>query len=173
MLNQFDCIRDCLTGEMLPNIGAEENRQKILGFLIEHKGYPKETIIPRYPLEFQIAGETYSSQIDLVIRVNSRIMLAIKCVAGSVASAEREIISAARIACEGQIPVSIATDGSDALIFNTLTGKSMGKGLESIPAMTELVSMAETFPYQPLDEAKLEKMKFVFRTYDMENVNRT
>jgi len=171
-MESHDCIKDSLTGEMLPNIGSEENRQNTLNYLIKQKGYTKESIISRYPLSFEIAGETYSSHIDLVIKVASRLMMAIRCVAGSVASVEREVIAAARIACDGQIPVAVSTDGLDALVFNALTGKTMGKGLESIPSMEQLVSIAETIPSQPLDAAKLEKMRFVFRTYDMENVNR-
>lgn len=172
MKDQHDYIKDCLTGGMLPNIGAEENRQNILKFLLDKKGYSKESLIPRYPVEFQVAGETYSSQIDLVIKAASRLMVAIRCVAGSVASAEREIIAAARIACEGQIPIAVSTDGTDALVFNAIDGKSMGKGLDSIPSMQELVSIAENIHPQPLDGTKLEKMRFIFRTYDMENVNR-
>lgn len=172
MENHSDCIKDCLTGEMLPNIGAEENRQKMLMFLLENKKYPKEAILSRYPIEFQIAGETYSSHIDLVIKVASRLMMAIRCVAGSVASAEREVIAAARIACEGQIPFAVATDGSDALTFYAFEGKLLGKGLGFIPSFEELVSLSEKIQPQTLNEAKLEKMRFVFRTYDMENVNR-
>lgn len=167
-----DCIKDCITGEMLPNIGAEENRQNLLKFLLEKKGYSKESIISRYPIEFRIAGEPYSSRIDLVLKVASRLMMAIRCVAGSVASVEREIIAAARIACDGQIPLAVATDGADALVFNAIDGKPFGKGLDSIPSFEELASLSEKIHPQSLDGAKLEKMRFVFRTYDIENVNR-
>lgn len=172
MDKHHDLIMDCLTGEMVPDIGAEQNRQSILRFLLDRKGYSKDSIISCYPLVFDVSGESYSSRIDLVIKLGSRPMMAMRCVPGSVASAEREIIAAARIACEGQIPLAVSTDGVDALVFNALTGKTLGRGLESIPSMEELRVQAESLPLQILDQTRLDKMKVVFRTYDMENVNR-
>lgn len=172
MVVQGEFIKDCLTGEMLPDIGAERNRQQILRFLTERKGFSRDSIIPRYPLELRIGEDIYSSSIDIVVTSAQRPMLAIRCVAGSVASAEREIIAAARIACEGQIPLALATDGDEALLFNALTGKLMSRGLDSIPSMEDLAILADTLPPRILDQDRLDRMKVIFRTYDMENVNR-
>ena len=173
MVVQVEFIKDCLTGEMVPDIGAERNRQEILGFLTEKKGFSRDSIIPRYPLELRIGEDIYSSSIDIVVMSGQRPMLAIRCVAGSVASAEREIIAAARIACEGQIPLALATDGEEAFLFNALTGKPMSRGLDSIPSKDDLAILAETLPLLILDKDRLDRMKVIFRTYDMENVNRS
>lgn len=167
-----EMIKDYLTGEMIPNTGAEENRQAVLKLLVEEKGYRVNDIVRGYPVEFEISGSRYSSAIDIVVRSGSRPMMAIKCVAGSVSSSEREIIAAARIGCEGQIPVAVATDGKAAVVHDAVTGKFMGSGLEDIPSAEELSSIAGSTPPVQLEPARLEKMKIVFRTYDMENINR-
>ena len=172
MNTQPEMIKDCLTGEMIPNAGAEENRQNLLKYLFEIKEYDTNSIVRGYPLEFEISGEKYSSAIDVVVKSGSRFMMAIKCVAGSVSSSEREIIAASRIACDGQIPVAVATDGKGAVVYDAITGKFMGSGLEAIPSASELAAISESVRPANLDPARLEKMKIVFRTYDMENINR-
>lgn len=167
-----DFIKDCLTGKMIPNIGAEENKQMFIDFLLKSKGYSKEDLVSDYPINFDIDDESYTSKIDLLVKSGGRPMIAVRCVAGSMASAEREIISAARIACDDQIPIALSTDGKDTIIYDVYTGRVSGRGFDSVPSSDELWSISSKTPVIRLEEAKLAKMRIIFKTYDMENINR-
>ena len=81
-----------------------------------------------------IEGETYTSTVDLVVSVHGKRYMAIKCAPGSLASREREILSAARLLDDHQIPLAVASDGSTSLVWDTISGNSLGQGLDAVPS---------------------------------------
>ena len=172
-LKPYNLITDFLTGREIPNIGAEENRQALAQYLVNAKGYSKDDIEADVKIEMAIAGEHYSSQVDLVVSVKGgkiRIM-AIKCAAGSLGSREREILSAARLLDDYQIPFAVVSDGKSAVVLNTVSGKREGEGLDAIPSRDAVISMLESYEKVKLPDERLEREKLIFRTYDRENVN--
>jgi len=66
-IKPYTMVTDFVTGKDVPNIGAEENRQAIERFLVERKGYLKEDILIDVDIEMTVAGESYRSQLDLVV----------------------------------------------------------------------------------------------------------
>ncbi len=172
-LKPYTMITDFITGKDVPNIGAEENRQAIERYLVEQKGYLKEDIQIDADLELTIAGELYRSQLDLVISADggkTRFM-AIRCGAGSLGSREREIVAAARLLDNYQIPLSVVSDGKTAIVLDTVSGKKTGEGMEAIPSKREAIYELESLVLQPFPKDRLEREKLIFRTYDSENVN--
>jgi hypothetical protein len=172
-LKPYTMITDFVTGKALPNIGAEENRQAIERFLVEQKGYLKEDIQIDADIEMIIAGELYRSQLDLVVSVDggkTRFM-AIKCVAASLGSREREIVAAARLLDNYQIPFSMVSDGKTAIVLDTVSGKKTGEGMDTIPSKKEAIEKLESLDLLPFPKDRLEREKLIFRTYDSENVN--
>ena len=105
-LKPYTTLIDFITGRQIPNIGAEENRQVVERFLVEQKGYAREDIEVDAAITLCIHGEVYRSLLDLVVTVDSRRVIAIKCAAGSLGSREREILAAARVLGPYQIPLS-------------------------------------------------------------------
>jgi hypothetical protein len=65
--------------------------------------------------------------------------MAIKCAAGSLGSREREILAAARVTSEYQIPFAVVSDGKTAVVLDTLTGEKLGEGMQQIPSRQKLV----------------------------------
>jgi Type I restriction enzyme R protein N terminus (HSDR_N) len=172
-LKPYKIITDFATGRDVPNIGAEENRQVIERFLIEQKGYLKEDIQVDADIELTVAGELYRSQLDLVISADggkTRFM-AIRCAAGSLGSREREIVAAARLLDDYQIPLSVASDGKTAIVLDTVSGKKIGAGMDAIPSKKEALEKLKNLELQPLPNERLDREKLIFRTYDSQNVN--
>jgi len=172
-LKPYTMITDFVTGKDLPNVGAEVNRQAIERFLVEQKGYLKEDIQIDADIEMIVAGELYRSQLDLVVSVDggkTRFM-AIRCVAGSLGSREREIVAAARLLDNYQIPFSIVSDGKTAIVLDTVSGKKTGEGMDTIPSKKEAIKKLESIDLLPFPKDRLEREKLIFRTYDSENVN--
>jgi len=167
----FSLITDFVTGEKIPDVGAEANRQMIEKILVTEKRYAKKDIEVNVPIEVTIGDEPYRSSVDLVVSVHGKRYMAIKCAPGSLGSREREIVSAARLLDEYQIPVSAVSDGKTAMVLDTVSGKKIGEGLDAIPSKKALQETAKSLELQPLAEKRLEREKLIFRSYDSMNVN--
>ena len=167
----FKLITDFVTGEKIPDVGAEANRQTVERVLVAKKGYTKKDIEVDAPLEVTIGDEFYRSSVDLVVSMDGKRYMAIKCAPGSLGSREREIVSAARLLDEYQIPVSVVSDGKTAMVLDTVSGKKIGEGIDAIPSKKTLQETAKSLKLQPLAEKRMEREKLIFRSYDSMNVN--
>ena len=166
-------LTDYLTGATIPDVGAESHRQALLRFLVEEKGYARNALRLDVPMRLVIAGAPYQARIDVIVQAGDPLkpFMAVKCCAGSLGSREREIVAATRIFGEMPIPWAAVSDGRDAIVLDTSTGKPVASGLAALPAPQEAArQLAETTlaPYPP---ERLAREKLIFRTYDQDNVN--
>jgi hypothetical protein len=169
----YTLITDFISGKEIPNVGSEENRQRVAQFLVNEKGFSKEDIEVDVDIEMTVVGEIYRSQIDLVVSIDggSTPFMAIKCAAASLGSREREILAASRLLCENQLPFSVVSDGKTAIVLDTASGKKLGEGLNAIPSTDEAREKLKTLQLRPFPKEKLEREKLIFRSYDSMNVN--
>jgi hypothetical protein len=168
-LKPYATLVDFVTGKEVPNIGAEENRQAVERLLVEQKGFGREEVEVEVPLEMVIDGEPYRSAVDLVVTRGGRRVMAFKCAAGSLASSEREIVSAARLVDRYQVPLAVVSDGKTALVLDALSGRPIGEGLDAIPTKSQL--QLKQLEFNPLPEERRLREGLIFRTYDRERVN--
>ncbi len=168
-----EMITDFITGQSLPNEGAEANRQSAEKYLVRQKQFHVGDILVNLPITVTIATETYRSRVDLAVRINERIVMVVKCAAGSLESRQREIIAAARLLTSYQIPLSVVTDGQTAFVYDTVNGKKIGTGIEAIPHRKEAVRLAEATDFIPYPENRREREAIIFRSYDTMNINVT
>lgn len=166
-----ETLIDFITGKPVPLVGAEETRQAVERLLVREMGYDKAQVAVDTPLAFEVKGEPYASAIDLVIMVEGRPFMVVKCAPGSLASREREVVAAARLVEGGPAALAIVTDGKDAIVLDAATGKKRGQGLVAIPAAKDAPGLLPDTPPAPLSEKRLEKERLIFRTYDSDYVN--
>ncbi|MBF0378040.1 MAG: type I restriction enzyme HsdR N-terminal domain-containing protein [Desulfamplus sp.] len=186
---------DYITGKMVPDIGAEGSRQLFERFLVENRGYEKQDVLVDVPIKIMFKDEEYTSKIDLIVCCNEKPLMAIRCIAGSLASYEREILAAARLVYDVQIPFSVSTNGKEALVRDVISGKAIlgnivsdpylsyssnkekdkknryenkVEGLELIPRKNEGIKFLESFKYIPFPLEKKEREMTIFRSYDLE-----
>lgn len=164
-------ITDYITGKTVRNLGPEAGRQIFEKFLVDEKGYAKKDIRVDEELIVQFKGEDYVSAIDLIVYCKTKAFMAITCVAGSIGSYEREILAGARLIYDYQIPFSISTDARDAVIMDTLTGKTTGQGLDAIPSKENALKQIESIEYKPFDENRKEREMIIYRSFNLEKVN--
>ena len=164
-------IIDFITGKEIPDVGPEANRQSVEQVLVEQKGYAKEDIEVYAPLVIKIAEKVYRSSVDMVVSVDGRRLMTIKCAAGSLGSREREVIAASRLLDKYQIPFSVVSDGKTARVLDTVSGDKLGEGLDAIFSKEEITKCSVATRLEPLPERRLEKEKLIFRSYDSMNVN--
>ena len=166
-------IKDYITGNQIPDIGAEGHRQAVERFLVEDKGYRREDIEVDVPISFEVAGEPYHSAVDLVVSPNGgqTRLIAVKCAAASLGSREREILAAARLLDSYQIPLCLVSDGRRAILLDTLTGRQVGDSWDAVPSRQQALEMLDQLDLKPLPESWREKTRLIFRSYDSLNVN--
>jgi hypothetical protein len=74
--------------------------------------------------------------IEIIVYLDERPALLVKCVRGNMATRERASLSLARLLAERPIPFAIVANERDALVFDTITGKSVGRGYRAFPLPT-------------------------------------
>jgi hypothetical protein len=165
---EIETITDYLTGKTLANVGAEANRQAVERLLVEQKGFLPKDIAVNLPLRFTVAGHPYETALDLVVLVETRPFMVIKCAAGSLDSRQKEVVAAARILLPDNIvPYAAASDGQTALVYDAVSGKQIGQGADALSA----ARLLQENPPVALPEKRREKEYLIFRSYDMMNVN--
>jgi len=168
---EYDMLVDYITGKTVPNVGVEEIRQRVEQYLVEEKGYQKQDICVDADIEIDIDGSCYASQLDLVVSVENKRFMVIKCAAGSLESREREVLSASRIYDSLPVPYAVVSDSKTAVIYDTVSGKKTDQGLHAIPSRTEAEKFLNTKQLTRISENRLKKEKIIFRSYDNMNVN--
>jgi hypothetical protein len=163
-------ITDYVTGRSVIDTGPEANRQKVERYLVEEKRYAKTDIIVDMALSLVIDGKPYHSRLDLVVMTKAGPVMVIKCAAGSLDSREREIIYAARVALEKPVPIAIASDGQTALVYDALSRKPIGEGMEAIPSPEQALQIIAAASTAAIPPERREKEKIIFRSYDNKDV---
>ena len=165
-------ITDYITGREIDNVGAEASRQIFEKFLVETKGYAKAEVRVDVPLTVQFKGEDYHSAIDLVVCCGDRPVMAVTCVAGSIGSYEREILAGARLVYDRFIPFAVTTDARDAVIMDTATGETIGKGLDAVLSRPEAETRLNQMDPVRLDPAKRKGEMIIYRSFNLEKINK-
>jgi hypothetical protein len=134
-------------------------RQVVKGYLIHKKGYGEEDI--EVDAEFGVIVDNRETpvSVDYILNIRGRRFMVIKCSPGAVESRERHLVSFARVVDAYQIPIAVVTDGVQARILDTLKGRVIAEGLESLPdrqQAVEMMSSAELIPY-PAERMEKEK----------------
>jgi len=159
-------LRDYLTGESIDETTYEEFRQALARLLVEEKGYPRERLRPKVPLNYAIDGEEYSRCIDLVAsdEAGRPILLVIFC-AGAVGSFERETACAAKLFPGGPVPLALATDTREASLIDGKSGEVLATGMRAVPAWEELVARTRDAQRIPPTAEQRAKLTRIFHTY--------
>ncbi|MEE4312935.1 MAG: type I restriction enzyme HsdR N-terminal domain-containing protein [Desulfofustis sp.] len=166
----YGTLNDYLTGEELVDTDDERIRQGLTKLMVEERGYRKEELQPRLSIETLFTRHFVTSVIDLTVRLEDRQFMIIRYGPGSLVSRERSAIAAARVLNpEYQIPLAVVTNGQDALLLDTATGKTIGEGLAAIPDRQAALDMLPSLLFLPfVDEEKRQREKRILNAFDLE-----
>jgi len=166
----YGSCTDYLTGETIVDTDDERIRQQLARLLVEEKGYEKAALTPRRKIETLFAGQFVVSTIDLTVAVGGRQLFIVRYGPGSLVTRERPGIAAARVLeSDYQIPYAVVTNGRDAELLETASGKVLGTGMAAIPdrRQAEELAASSVFPPPP-DEGRREKELRILNAFDVE-----
>lgn len=148
---------DYLTGRTVVDTDDERDRQNLAKLFVRDKGFSKIDIEPDVALEVSIDDDSDTARIDFVVRLKGRAMLILKYGPGSIVSRQRPAVAAARLLESYIVPYTVVSNGQDAVVMDTHSGKVVGKGLDAIPAKAQLESEMDTMQFQELAQNRTEK----------------
>jgi len=157
---------DFISGREITDTDDERYRQKLARFLVEEKGYAKEEIESKRRLEMTIAGEKVLSRVDFVVRVDGTAFMAIRYGPGSIVTRERPALASARILEIYQVPFTVVTNGEDAEVLDTFSGRVIGTGLDAVPHKNAAVGQLKNIELHHLSVKQSEAEKRILSAYD-------
>lgn len=171
-IDRLDQVIDFITGDPKTDTGSEANRQLMERVLVEQKGYLRDDVEVDVDIVLDLEAGHYRSKLDLVVTVNGCRFMVIKCAPGSLDSREREVIAAARLLNNYQIPLAAATDGRTAIVWDSVTAQCLGKGMDAIPSKSQAIETFDPTRLIPLDEKRRPRQQLIFKSYDSMNINK-
>lgn len=160
-----DCLTDCLTGREIPFSNRDNIRQKVLQFLMDKKDYGKGDFAVDREISFEIEGRPVVSLVDLSIAIDGRTLMIWKCASGSLVSRERQILASARLLEDYIVPFAAVANGLDLEFLDSVTGRVIGCGFESVPSREELIKR-DDLSLKPVNKRKLPVEQRILYTYD-------
>lgn len=166
----YGTLKDYLNGEELTDTDDERIRQDLSRWMVEEKGYSPEELQPRLFIESLFAKSFVRSTIELTVSVSGRQFMILRYGPGSLVSRERAAIAAARILNPAyQIPLAVVTNGEDAELIDTSSGKIIGNGLHSVPDRDGAEELIHKLTFlSPPDENRKEKELRILNAFDVE-----
>ncbi|RUM34292.1 MAG: hypothetical protein DSY50_06545 [Desulfobulbus sp.] len=166
----YGVLADYLTGEELPDTDDERFRQKLARLMVEEKGFAREELEPRLTIETTFNKIFVRSVIDLTVSVGDKRLFVLRYGPGSLVTREKSALAAARVLDPEQcIPLAVVTNGRDAELLETATGKVLGTGMEAIPDRRQAGRLINEYKCTPpVDEATRERTFRVLNAFDLE-----
>jgi len=166
----YGTLTDYLTGEELTDTDDERIRQELCTMMVEEKGYDKDQLEARLTIETLFSKCFVTSTIEVTVSMDGKRSMILRYGPGSLVSRERSAIAAARVLTpDHQIPLAIVTNGRDAELLDTRTGKILGYGLHSIPDRKTLSNLLKNIDYfKPLSGERRERELRILNAFDVE-----
>ena len=166
----YGTCTDYITGESIVDTDDERCRQQLARSLVEEKGYEKSELEPRLSIETLYGGQYVVSTIDITVSLAGKRFMILRFGPGSITTRERSAIAAARILDpDYQIPLAVVTNGRDAVLLDTYSGKIINQGLDSIPGKEEATRMLQSLHFKPFTDAeRIDRERRILNAYDIE-----
>jgi hypothetical protein len=147
-------------------INEEWVRKKVLAHILWTKGYLLDEIEEEIPLDLDTGQETFHLKVSLIIRLQGRRLILIKCGPGSILARERAALALSRLLMEYQIPLTVVTNGEEATLLDTLTGETLDCGSDIIPDKDRLLALMKDLKFTPLPEKRLRLEKQILAAFE-------
>ncbi len=159
---------DAITGQTLTDTHDERYRQKIARLLIEGKGYTRDQILPRAPLDIFAGGKRARLTLDLMVYSGQHAGMIIQYGPGSLVTRHRPALALTFVVKPYRIALAVVTNGEQADVLDSRDGKLLGSGLDAIPDAAELQRHLQYWRAEPISSARLELANRILFAYEID-----
>lgn len=164
------CVRrekiiDYATGREIEDCDDEIIRQRTERFLVEQKGYYPEEISVDSAFDMFVDGVLEKGRVELLITLKDRPFMTLKCRRGSLVTREREALAASRLIFDEVTPFTVVTNSESAEFLDSVSGKVLAEGLDSIPARDEALKMLDASKFIRFDDSRREKESRIYLAF--------
>ncbi len=145
--------------ERIANMGLAHVSKAIVDYLLSEKGYREEDLEVEREFRIELVDAVFSVKADIVLKIEGRIFLLVKCAMTSPDSWERYAVAMCRVACNEVIPFCVVTDGEYASLIDVRSGKPVSEGFEHLPSRQEALRIVGEIASAPFAREKAEKEK--------------
>ncbi len=161
-------LRDYITGQILADTHDERYRQRIARLLVEAKGFRRDEIHPRIPIDLEIDSRSARIRMDFVVKYQDRIAVLIKYGPGSLVTRHQVAFAAALLLAPYAIPFSLVTNGEDAHWLDNADRSVKASGLEGIWDRPTLERRLSEYPPQRIDPRQAEMATRILLAYEVD-----
>lgn len=159
---------DYITGRMIADTHDERYRQRIARLLVEIKGFHRNDIQPRVPIDLRVDGKSARIRLDYIVKSADRFVLLVKYGPGSLVTRHQIAFAAARLLAPHAVPFSIVTNGEDAHWLDNADRTLKAQGLEAIWNRHTLNDALQTRPWQPVSSRQAEMAARILWAYEVD-----
>lgn len=134
--------------------------------LVDEKGYASGEVQKNAGFDVVLGAENVRSHMDLLVTLDKRNAMIIKCAPGALDSRQRHAVAAARVMAELPVPVAVVMDPMTAVVLDSATGKVLGEGFDAIPTREQLVAILSEKRPASLPPDKAEREKRILLAFD-------
>ncbi|HMK44147.1 MAG TPA: type I restriction enzyme HsdR N-terminal domain-containing protein [Dissulfurispiraceae bacterium] len=162
LLGQREQAEQMVEAQALTHVQAA-----VLECLIEQKGYAEQEIVVNvgYPLTLA-DGTSFQATADLVVVLNNRSYMAIKCAMSSLESWDRYLVAFCRVAASCRIPWAVISDGTDVRRINTFDGTADSGHMALIPDRAAALAEMEKTSTECFSAERSEREKRILYAFD-------
>ena len=159
-------LADYLTGEARECTTYEDLRQALARFLVEERGWLRESLRPKFSIRYEAGGEPFEREADLALFGPDAVlrMLILFC-PGQPHTYAREALAMARLAEPRPAPLVMVTDMHTAELLSVRDGSLLAEGLDTLPGTEALERSAEAHPVEPLTPEARDKESRILHAY--------
>lgn len=161
-------LTDYLTGEVIPDTHDERYRQEIARMLVEKKGFARGAVLPRFRIHVRVDEREASIPVDFLIGPPARPLMIVKYGPGSLTTRHRCVTAAAFLIGRERIPVCVVTNGENAEVLDSGTGKVLASGLDGIPSQKDLNRLLADRDPEPVTGRQREMASRILYAFEVD-----
>ena len=156
--------RDLITGRPLPEREDEPVRQAAEARLLE-LGYGPDQVAVDACRQLETPEGLLPVTADLLVSLEGRPALLLRCARGSLVSREREAVAAARLIADPWPPLCAVFNGQEGELIDTAEAKVLVEGAEALPDPAELARLLAQRPPRGASPRETTQAARIYRAY--------
>ncbi len=161
-------LTDFLTGRPLADTEDERLRQQIARRLVEVCGFDRQQIRSRLRLPVCAGPKCAEVTVDFVVFVDEAPSMMVKYGPGSIVTRHRPAMALARLLGPHLVPVAVVTNGWEADVLESRSGRIVGSGLEAILSRAELADRLKRTPAVAVDDRQAEMAARIVYAFEID-----